>query len=97
MGTRSVIPWLPVAAAKAPFKWTDPYNDIIGVCVNRNFRISIGSSLAFGMSTGAYATLSLYLATYFWELSVAQLAGFGSYRHCYTGCLYGVGTLRSTF
>ncbi|MDE0875000.1 MAG: MFS transporter [Porticoccaceae bacterium] len=76
IGTRSVISWLPVATAKAPFKWTDPYNDIIGVCVNRNFRISIGSSLAFGMSTGAYATLSLYLATYFWELSVAQLAGF---------------------
>jgi|TARA_B110000503_G_scaffold117055_1_gene176662 Na+/melibiose symporter-like transporter len=75
MGTRSVIPRLPVGDMSKRFSWSDPYNDLKTIFINRNFRVSIGSNLAFGMTTGAYATLSLYLATYFWELTTAQLAG----------------------
>lgn len=74
-GTRSVIPRLPVSLSTKGFSWKDPITDFRSVYGNRNFRISIGSNLSFGMSTGAYATLSLYLATYLWELSSAQLAG----------------------
>lgn len=69
MGTRSVIPRLPVGDMSKRFSWSDPYNDLKTIFINRNFRVSIGSNLAFGMTTGAYATLSLYLATYFWELT----------------------------
>ena len=75
IGTRSVIPRLPLGDASKIFSWSDPYYDLKTIMINRNFRISIGSNLAFGMSTGVYTTLSLYLATFFWELSTAQLAG----------------------
>ena len=75
LGTASVIPRLPVGDQTKSFSWSDPYNDLKTIFVNRNFRISIGSNLAFGMTAGAYATLSLYLSTYFWELTTAQLAG----------------------
>ena len=75
IGTRSVIPKLPLGDVSKIFKWSDPYDDLKTIMINRNFRISIGSNLAFGMTTGVYATLSLYLSTFFWELSTAQLAG----------------------
>ena len=75
IGTRSVIPKLPLGDVSKIFNWSDPYDDLKTIMINRNFRISIGSNLAFGMTTGVYATLSLYLSTFFWELSTAQLAG----------------------
>ena len=74
LGTGSVIPRLPAGGGSKSFAWSDPYNDLKTILVNRNFRISIGSNLAFGITTGAFATLSLYLSTYFWELTTAQLA-----------------------
>ena len=75
LGTASIIPRLPTADSQARFRWRDPYHDILLVCKNRNFRVSIGSNLSFGLCTGGFATLSLYLSTYFWELSSSQLAG----------------------
>jgi Na+/melibiose symporter-like transporter len=44
------------------------------VLTNRNFRLSMGANLAFGMSAGVYTTLALYLGTYFWEFSSEELA-----------------------
>jgi len=75
VGTRSVIPRLPTAKNAQKFSWRAPINDLKLVLENRNFRMSVGANLAFGMSTGVYGTLSLYLGTYFWEFSAQQLAG----------------------
>jgi Na+/melibiose symporter-like transporter len=75
VGTRSVIPRLATASKQQKFSWRDPLDDLKLAFKNRNFRISMGANLAFGMSTGVYGTLSLYLGTYFWEFSSEQLAG----------------------
>jgi Na+/melibiose symporter-like transporter len=75
VGTRGVIPRLPRASLERKFSWRDPLNDLLLALENRNFRISVGANLAFGMSAGVYTTLSLYLGTYFWEFSSDQLAG----------------------
>ena len=75
VGTRSVIPRLATAIAGQPFSWRDPFSDFKLAFKNRNFRVSMGANLAFGMATGVYTTLSLYLGTYFWEFSAKQLAG----------------------
>ncbi len=75
-GTRTVIPRLPTASVE-PFRFslTRPISDFRLAARNRNFRVSIGSNLAFGLCAGLYSTLSLYLGTYFWEFSTEQLAG----------------------
>ncbi|MEH6590073.1 MAG: MFS transporter [Halioglobus sp.] len=75
VGTRSVIPRLPTASTERKFSWRDPLDDLKLALQNRNFRISVGANLAFGMSAGVYTTLSLYIGTYFWEFSAEQLAG----------------------
>ncbi|MEH6570786.1 MAG: MFS transporter [Halioglobus sp.] len=75
LGTRSVIPRLPKATSERKFSWRDPLQDLLLAFKNRNFRMSLGANLAFGMRAGVYTTLSLYLATYFWEFSSDQLAG----------------------
>lgn len=74
-GTWSVIPRLPQAKLDHTFSWSAPFNDMRRVFGNRNFRFSMGSTLAFGISAGAYTALSLYVVTYFWEFSTQQLAG----------------------
>ena len=75
-GTRTVIPRLPTAPTDQPrFHLLQPVTDFRGALGNRNFRYKLGASLTFGMAAGVYFTLSLYLATYFWEFSSTQLAG----------------------
>lgn len=75
IGTRSVIPRLPLPELVDKFGWRAPLRDFLEASTNRNFRVSLGANLAFGLSTGVYTTLALYLGTYFWELSSDQLAG----------------------
>ncbi len=75
VGTRSAIPRLPQATVGQTFNWTQPLGDLSLIFRNRNFRMSMGANLAFGMCAGVYTTLSLYLGTYFWEFSTDQLAG----------------------
>jgi glycoside/pentoside/hexuronide:cation symporter, GPH family len=75
LGTRSVIPRLPKGGATQKFAWRDPLKDLLLAFRNRNFRVSMGANLAFGMSAGVYTTLALYLGTYFWEFGSEQLAG----------------------
>ena len=75
VGTRSVIPRLPMPSSGQKFSWRDPLEDLKLALKNRNFRVSMGANLAFGMSAGVYATLALYLGTYFWEFSSDQMAG----------------------
>ncbi len=75
-GTRTVIPRLPTAPADSPpFHILQPIADLRDAMGTRNFRYKMGASLTFGMVAGVYYTLSLYLATYFWEFSSTQLAG----------------------
>ncbi len=76
IGTRTVIPRLPqVAATATPFTLGQTLEDVRIAIGNRNFRFKVGASLAVGMASGVYTTLSLYIGTYFWELSSAQLGG----------------------
>ncbi len=75
VGTRTAIPRLPQAGAGEVFNWAQPLDDLRLIFQNRNFRMSMGANLAFGMCAGVYTTLSLYLGTYFWEFSTDQLAG----------------------
>ncbi|MDP5071092.1 MAG: MFS transporter, partial [Congregibacter sp.] len=58
VGTRSVIPRLPVAGGARGFRWQDPLKDFLVAASNRNFRVSVGANLAFGLSTGVYTTLA---------------------------------------
>lgn len=74
-GTWSVIPRLPQTTGQGLFCWKDPVRDLLLAFENRNFRVSTGANLAFGLSAGVYSTLALYLGTYFWEFSADQLAG----------------------
>lgn len=75
-GTRTVIPRLPAAPSGQPgFHWLQPISDFRAALGNRNFRYKLGASLTFGMVAGVYLTLSLYLATYFWEFTSNELAG----------------------
>lgn len=75
VGTRSAISRLPQATPGQSFNWTQPLGDLALILRNRNFRITMGANLAFGMCAGVYTTLGLYLGTYFWEFSTDQLAG----------------------
>ena len=75
-GTRTVIPRLPQGRpAEAPFTLAQPLRDLKVAFSNYKFLLITGAGLAFGIATGVYTTLSLYLATYFWEFSSDQLAG----------------------
>lgn len=75
VGTRSAIPRLPQATPGLAFNWSQPLGDLQLIFRNRNFRVSMGANLAFGMCAGVYTTLGLYMGTYFWEFSTDQLAG----------------------
>lgn len=75
VGTWSVIPRLPKSDPEHRFTWAAPFTDMMLAFENRNFRLSMGANLVFGISTGAFVALSLYLGTYFWEFSTEQLAG----------------------
>ncbi len=75
-GTRTVISRLPPGSGEAGgLGIGKTINDFRVALANRNFRITIGTNLAFGMAVGVYSTLGLYLGTYFWEFSSTQLAG----------------------
>ncbi|MEZ5572050.1 MAG: MFS transporter [Halioglobus sp.] len=76
VGTRSTIARLPQAKAGQTFSWLQPIGDLKVIYQNRNFRVTMGANLAFGVCAGVYTTLGLYLGTYFWEFSTNQLAGF---------------------
>jgi Na+/melibiose symporter-like transporter len=75
IGTRTAIARLPQASPGQVFSWSQPLGDLSLIFRNRNFRMSTGANLAFGMCAGVYTTLSLYLGTYFWEFTTDQLAG----------------------
>ncbi len=75
IGTRSVIPRLPNAGGVRQFRWQDPIKDFRVAITSHNFRFALGANLSFGLSTGVYTTLALYIGTYFWGFTVQQLAG----------------------
>jgi GPH family glycoside/pentoside/hexuronide:cation symporter len=75
-GTRSAIPRLPQAKPGGPaFTLSRPFSDFMQAASNANFRVTIGTKLAFGICAGTFTTLGLYMGTYFWEFSTNQLAG----------------------
>ncbi len=75
-GTRSMIGRLPETTSTVTGlnlkRTVDDFKTALG---NRNFRMTVGTNLAFGMAAGVYVTLALYMGTYFWEFSSDQLAG----------------------
>lgn len=75
-GTRTVIPRLPQGTLPdSPFNLTKPFRDLQTAFRNYKFRLTMGAGLAFGIATGVFTTLSLYMGTYFWEFTSDQLAG----------------------
>lgn len=75
-GTRSTIPQLPQASdTHESFRLLRPITDMRVAFSNRKFLLVTCAGLAFGIAAGVYTTLSLYIGTYFWELSTDQLAG----------------------
>ncbi len=75
-GTRGVIPRLPQGSTThAAFSPRRIVSDFRIAFTNRKFLLGTGAGLVFGIATGVYTTLSLYLGTYFWEFSSDQLAG----------------------
>lgn len=75
-GTRTVIPRLPRGGPhEPPFSLLRPFTDMRVAFGNRKFLLATCAGLFFGIAAGVYTTLSLYIGTYFWELSTDQLAG----------------------
>ena len=71
------IPHLPVPpAAPQTFRLRQPFIDMYHALGNHNFRwLFVALLFALG-SSGLYASLLLYVNTYFWEFSARQLALF---------------------
>ena len=75
-GTRSVIPRLPQRGKhEPPFSLLRPFADMRMAFSNRKFLLATCAGLSFGIASGVHTALSLYIGTYFWELSTDQLAG----------------------
>lgn len=75
-GTRTMIDRLPQSTSSVSgLSLRRTVDDFKLALTNRNFRMTVGTNLAFGMASGVYVTLALYMGTYFWEFSSDQLAG----------------------
>ncbi len=71
------IPYLPVPpAVPQAFRLRQPFIDMYHALGNHNFRWLFVALLFALASSGVYASLLLYVNTYFWEFSTRQLALF---------------------
>ena len=74
IATAKHIPKLPQASPDAPaFSFQTLFQDISEAMRNHNFRNLVWVMLTLGTGTGVFATLGLYMSTYFWELSTQQI------------------------
>jgi GPH family glycoside/pentoside/hexuronide:cation symporter len=75
--TRSEIYRLPKAPeSPPPFSITQVYREMGGALRNPSFRALFTGLILFAVTIGVNATLSMHVATYYWELSPGQISLF---------------------
>jgi Na+/melibiose symporter-like transporter len=52
------------------------WREMVGTLANRSFLMILASAFCLAMAVGLGFAISLYFATYFWEFSSGQIAGF---------------------
>ncbi len=79
LGTHKFIPILRKPPARAP-SILEYARQMLATLNNRAFLILMLAQIAFGAATGLVFAMAIYLGTYFWELSSAQIVilGFGT-------------------
>ncbi len=79
LGTHKFIPILRQPPARAP-SLLQYVKQMAATANNRAFLILMLAQIAFGAATGLVFAMAIYLGTYFWELSSAQIVtlGFGT-------------------
>ena len=72
-GTQRFVPFLfrPTAAPKT---LGETASEMLSTLSNRSFLMTLGAGSFGAMSGGLHSALTLYFATYFWELSSAQIS-----------------------
>ena len=75
--TRREIPYLLQPTKATPrFSLLNVWRDVTSTFGNRDFVILFTAALVFAAITGTTGTLGIYMATYFWGLTSAQLQWF---------------------
>ncbi len=72
LGTRSVIPHLPMPREVRKISLLDPLRDVLAALENRNFRRIFFALVLVGMTTGVSTILGTYTLAYFWQFSVSE-------------------------
>lgn len=73
LGTHDQIPYLRDPPPKKPFSLIDQFREIVQTLANPSFLALFSSTLFIAAGAGVSTGLTLYLVTYFWELTAAQL------------------------
>ncbi|HEY2048859.1 MAG TPA: MFS transporter [Caulobacteraceae bacterium] len=72
-GTQRFVPFLH-KPAEAPKKLSQFVREMFSTLSNRSFLMTLGAGSFVAMGGGMHAALTLYFATYYWELSSAQIS-----------------------
>jgi len=75
VGTHRWIPWLPKAADKQGRSAASVLSEMLGTFRHRSFLIILIVGLFTSMASGVSGALGVYIGTYFWKLTAAQLGG----------------------
>jgi Na+/melibiose symporter-like transporter len=72
-GTQRFVPFLH-RPTEAPKRLSRVFGEMASTLSNRSFLMTLGSGSFAAMSGGLHSALTLYFATYYWELSSAQIS-----------------------
>ena len=72
-GTQSIVPFLPKAPVQEQQKLTRIFEDLRAALRNQSFRWLVISFVTASIPAGIGAALALYVSTFYWELSPAQV------------------------
>ena len=77
IGTHSVIPYLRAPPPRVRRRVRDQVGIIAQTLANRSVLVLLGCGITWAIAAGIAAALGLYMGTYFWGLSAAQIAFMG--------------------
>jgi len=72
-GTQRFVPFLH-QPREAPQKLSGLAREMVATLANRTFLVTLGAGSFGAMAAGLHAALTLYFATYYWQLSSAQIS-----------------------
>ena len=72
LGTRSVIPHLPIPREVRKISLLDPFRDVLAALQNANFRRVFVALVLVGAATGVSTILGTYTLAYFWQFTVKE-------------------------